>query len=109
MKHDSPREENRIEIPLSARAVKDWFKTEEQAKAVVPEIQKFLQEGNDPFMWTGHTHTRPPKGHASSAAPNGVCDFYPLSLRIERRRDFSENLSMRSTCLANHRLNPTGL
>ena len=59
---DRDHGEDRIEIPQSARDVKAEFWKREDADGVVKEITGWIRGGGEPFMWRGHTHTKPPPG-----------------------------------------------
>src|SRR5690348_13308558 len=48
-------------IPASAFGVKAWF-TERPDKALVNEIQEYIQKYGTPHLWRGHTHTLPLAG-----------------------------------------------
>lgn len=50
-----------IEIPASAYEVKAIYWTEPD-RSVVKEIKAFVAKTGRPYLWPGHTHTKPPKG-----------------------------------------------
>jgi hypothetical protein len=50
-----------IEIPDSALASKAIYATK-PSQRIVREIKEFLKKGGLPFLWHGHTHTKPLKG-----------------------------------------------
>jgi hypothetical protein len=50
-----------IEIPESALSPKPWF-AEEPSEVLVAEIKAFVKETGTPYLWRGHTHTKPQKG-----------------------------------------------
>ncbi len=50
-----------IVIPPSARVVKAHY-ADRPSDALVLEIKKFIKETGKPYLWPGHTHTKPPKG-----------------------------------------------
>lgn len=51
---------NRVNIPTQARVPKPWF-SEEPGNAIVAEIKKFVAATSRPYLWRGHTHTKPPQ------------------------------------------------
>jgi hypothetical protein len=66
-----------ISIPSSALAVKAWFKAE-PGDAIRKEVRDFIKTGNMPFLWRGHTHTRPER----DAKFVYICEFeLPETLR----------------------------
>lgn len=52
---------NDIDIPESALTPKPWF-ADEPDDALISEIKAFVRETGTPFLWRGHTHTKPEKG-----------------------------------------------
>lgn len=50
-----------IDIPASALEVKAWFPDRPKPE-VVREIKDFIKATGTPYLWHGHTHTKPPKG-----------------------------------------------
>lgn len=50
-----------VDIPDSARAVKANYPTR-PSEELVREIKTFIADNGTPFLWPGHTHTRPPQG-----------------------------------------------
>lgn len=50
-----------IDIPDSARAVKAHYPTKPD-QALVREIRDYIKSTGTPYLWHGHTHTRPPDG-----------------------------------------------
>jgi hypothetical protein len=50
-----------IDIPQSALESKPWF-TDEPSEELVSEIKAFVKENGTPYLWRGHTHTKPEKG-----------------------------------------------
>lgn len=55
---------NRVEIPQSARALKAWF-NEQPGDEIVVEIKAFVAKTGKPYLWRGHTHTKPPANPSS--------------------------------------------
>jgi hypothetical protein len=53
--------DNRIDIPSEASAPKPWYPTR-PGKGVVAEIVDFIKRTGKPYLWPGHTHTKPPPG-----------------------------------------------
>ena len=49
-----------IEIPPEAREPKPWFK-ERPGTETVREIKEFVTKTGKPYLWRGHTHTKPPQ------------------------------------------------
>jgi hypothetical protein len=52
---------NEIDIPESAREPKPWF-PDEPTDELVAEIKAFVKGTGTPYLWRGHTHTKPEKG-----------------------------------------------
>lgn len=50
-----------VDIPASAYEVKANYWTEPD-RSVVNEIKAFIAATGRPYLWPGHTHTKPPKG-----------------------------------------------
>lgn len=50
-----------IDIPPEALAVKAWFPTE-PGEETVREIKAHIKETGFPYLWRGHTHTKPQPG-----------------------------------------------
>jgi hypothetical protein len=53
--------DNRIDIPSEASARKPWYPTR-PGKEVVAEIVDFIERTGKPYLWRGHTHTKPRPG-----------------------------------------------
>jgi len=53
--------DDKIEIPPSALEVKAWF-PDLPSDEIVTEIRTFIRETQQPWLWRGHTHTKPPPG-----------------------------------------------
>ena len=53
--------DNRINIPPVALEPKPWFVTR-PGKEVVAEIVDFIKRTGKPYLWRGHTHSKPPTG-----------------------------------------------
>ena len=53
--------DNRIDIPPESLEPKPWFQTR-PGKEVVAEIVGFIKQTGKPYLWRGHTHTKPPPG-----------------------------------------------
>lgn len=51
----------RLHISDEVRAVKPWF-DDRPSDAIVREIKKFIAAELKPYLWRGHTHTKPPTG-----------------------------------------------
>jgi len=50
-----------FDIPQTALETKSWYR-ERPGSEIIPEIKEFVAAGNWPFLWSGHTHTQPPRG-----------------------------------------------
>jgi hypothetical protein len=50
-----------IDIPESALQSKPWF-DEKPGSAIIREIKAFIAETGKPYLWRGHTHTKPKEG-----------------------------------------------
>lgn len=50
-----------IDIPPEAYEPKPWFK-DRPGMAIVREIKEFVAKTGKPYLWRGHTHTKPPEG-----------------------------------------------
>lgn len=61
----------RLDIPETCRAIKDWFPTRESADAAISGIRAHIVTTGQPHTWPGHTHTKPSR----DAVPVYVGDF----------------------------------
>jgi hypothetical protein len=59
LEHKPPA--NRIDIPPEALEHKPWYLTR-PGKELVAAIVDFIQQTGKPYLWHGHTHTKPPAG-----------------------------------------------
>lgn len=50
-----------VDIPQSALETKRWF-PERPGSDIVREIKEFISECGKPYLWRGHTHTKPKPG-----------------------------------------------
>ena len=53
-----------LEIPDSAYQSKPWFRTRDEADAAVAEIKDWIRSKQPPYLWRGHTHSKPTAGTA---------------------------------------------
>lgn len=53
--------ELQMDVPHECFEAKTGFQTQ-PPKELVREIKKFVELTGQPFMWSGHTHSRPPEG-----------------------------------------------
>lgn len=51
----------RLNIPAESYATKAIF-WDEPGSAIIKEIKDFIKRTGRPYLWRGHTHTKPPKG-----------------------------------------------
>lgn len=71
----------KVEIPESAREPKRWFK-ERPGQDIVREVKEFVAQTGKPYLWRGHTHTKP----AQSANVRYIGEFdLPASCKYRRR------------------------
>jgi hypothetical protein len=74
--------DNRIEIPPEALEPKPWYLTR-PGKEIVAEIVDFIKRIGKPYLWRGHTHTKPPPG----SKPVYLDEFeLPKKFRAPERR-----------------------
>jgi hypothetical protein len=74
---------HRIDIPDEAKATKPWFDAR-PSDELVSEIKEFISTTCKPYLWRGHTHTKPPEG----AVPFYLEEF-SLPKRCKRRETWS--------------------
>lgn len=74
--------EHEFDVPQEAYDPKPWFNTREDANSALPEIREWMAAGNEPHLWRGHTHSRPP----SSATPVYIGEFSLPAPRVRAKR-----------------------
>jgi hypothetical protein len=72
---------NYVQIPESAKIDKPIYDTC-PGDELTHEIKAFIEAGNDPWLWHGHSHTLPPK---NSSPPNYVGRFYLRKAQVESK------------------------
>jgi hypothetical protein len=75
-----------IFIPESARAIKANY-AERPSDALVAEIKKFIKETGTPYLWHGHTHTKPQAG--AIIMYRGEFDLPPSHAGRKNKRNWS--------------------
>ncbi|MQV12176.1 hypothetical protein GHL01_00255 [Sinorhizobium meliloti] len=72
---------NYIQVPETAKINKPTFDTC-PGDEVTEEVKAFIEAGNDPWLWHGHSHTPPPK---NGTPPNYVGRFYLRKELVESK------------------------
>ncbi|ANL74255.1 hypothetical protein AMC83_PA00028 (plasmid) [Rhizobium phaseoli] len=85
---------NYVQVPETAKINKPIFDTC-PGDEVTEEVKAFIEAGNDPWHWRGHSHTPPPK---YGTPPNYVGRFYLQKAQVE-----SKNWAPCPCCSPDHR------
>lgn len=73
--------ESFVQVPETAKTNKPLFDTF-PGDEVTEEVKAFIEAGNDPWHWRGHSHTPPPK---NGTPPNYVGRFYLQKAQVESK------------------------